>query len=157
MKLKTTKAALFRIAFVQLLVAATGTYIVSYSAAKPPIANIFLFLQVIIFPVAYYFQYVKKYNIRKLTMLLYFSFCCLVAYVSLPEQQKGYIIQLRKLSVLAELGILIYFFTKIKQIRKQYGYLQNNFADEAYNIKNSITAVLGNRLIFRMLSTELWF
>lgn len=88
-------------------------------------------------------------------MLLVITLCSVAAYMFLPSTQQHYILQIRKLSVLAELGIVVYAITKFRHIKRLYTGLQQQLPDTAHHLQQSIIKVLGNTLAVRLLACEL--
>ena len=122
---------------------------------QPVIANGLLADIILTFPAVFYFLIVRPYKLRKTTMLLVFSCCCLVAYLVLPDQQKQHILQVRKLTVVIELVFVCYLFTRIKQVLRVYKAKQQMLPDAAYNLRASMTEVLGNLRPVKLLAAEL--
>jgi hypothetical protein len=139
-----------------IAVLAVGSFAVHHvnPAKRDLIATGFLMDIVLTIPVAYYFLLIRPLKLRKWSIFLVFSVCCAIGYLILPAHQRGYIIQLRKLTVLLELGIIIYTLTKIRQIRSAYQELQNNVPDFAYNFQTSMNTVLGRHPAIKFLTTE---
>ena len=73
----------------------------------------------------------------------------------LPAQQKGYILQLRKLTALAEIGFIGYAFSRFYKIRAAYVNYQSAFADPIYNLRSAMVDVLGGSLSIKVLAAEL--
>jgi hypothetical protein len=119
------------------------------------VATGFLCDMVITFPVIYYFLVIRPLKLRKWSIMLVITLCCAVAYVILPEHQRSYIIQLRKLTVLIELGVLIYSIRKIGKIRAEYKKLQFEFPDIAYNLYKSLASVFGDGIYVKLVASEL--
>lgn len=134
-----------------------GPYLLHHiaSAQYNSVANGLLADMLITFPAVYYFFIIRPLKLRAWNLLLVITCCCGAAYLILPPQQQQYIIQVRKLSVLAELGVVIYAFSKINKIRTEYRRLQMELPDTAHHLQQSITTVLGNKLAIRMLACEL--
>jgi len=110
---------------------------------------------VITFPLAYYFLLIRPLHLKKWSMLFVFTCCCAVAYLILPAHQKYYVLQLRKLSVLIELGIVIYAISKIRKVTAEFKRLQTILPDFAYNFSKSMITVLGNHWPVKLLASEL--
>lgn len=110
---------------------------------------------VITFPVVYYFLIIRPLKLRKWSIMLVISLCCIAAYIILPGHQRSYIIQLRKLTVVIELGVLVYGMRKIKKIRTEYKLLQTTFPDVAYNLYKSMATVFGHSLYVKIAASEL--
>jgi hypothetical protein len=123
--------------------------------AKNKIANGLLADFTITFPVLYYFILVRPFKIPAKSLLLVISLCCVIAYLVLPEQQRGYILQIRKLTSLAELFFIIYAATKFNKIRKAYKIHQLHFADPVYNLRSAMADVLGDSLPIKIMASEL--
>jgi len=119
------------------------------------VATGFLCDMVITFPVIYYFLVIRPLKLRKWGIILVITLCCIVAYVILPEHQRAYIIQLRKLTVLIELGALIYGIRKIGKIRTEYKKMQAEFPDIAYNLYKSLASVFGDGIYVKIVASEL--
>lgn len=141
----------------QLLVVATSFIVLSQipSYYRNQFATLFLVIEVLLFPAVYYLFFIKRFKLRSLNILVLFSLCCLIAYITLPKHQQDYILQLRKLSLAVELLIVLYLLSKFNKISARYKVLQAEFTDRAFNIRNSITEVMGNRMIFRLLGSEI--
>ena len=88
-------------------------------------------------------------------MLLVLTLCCGVAYLVLPPHQRQMILQVRKLTALAELLFIVYAITKIKKIRAAYKIEQLKFADPLFNLRNSMCQVFGDTLLVKVLASEL--
>jgi hypothetical protein len=119
------------------------------------VATAILADMVLTFPVAFYFLLIRPFGLKKWRLLLVFSCCCAAAYLILPAHQQQYVLQLRKLSAVVEIGGLIYILNKFKRIRAVYLQLQSNFPDPAYHIYQSLSTVLGNSFAVNVLATEL--
>jgi hypothetical protein len=119
------------------------------------VATGFLCDMVITFPVIYYLLVIRPLKLRKWSIMLVITLCCGVAYVILPEHQRSYIIQLRKLTVLIELWVLIYGIRKIGKIRTEYKKMQVEFPDIAYNLYKSLAAVFGDGIYIKIVASEL--
>jgi hypothetical protein len=118
-------------------------------------ANGLLADMLITFPAAYYFFIIRPFKLRLRNLLLVFTCCCGVAYMIMPLQQQLYILQLRKATVLLELGIVVYAISKINNIITLYKHLQTQVPDMAFHLQQSIIGVLGNSLPVRMLASEI--
>jgi len=145
------------IVLLTLILVVGGPYLLSHitSVNHNVIANGLLADMLVTFPAVYYFLIIRPLKLRVWNLLLVITCCCGVAYLILPPQQQQYVIQVRKLSVLAELGVFIYALSKINKIRAEYRRLQAKLPDTAHNLQQSITTVLGNQLAIRMLASEL--
>ncbi|NCD71317.1 hypothetical protein [Mucilaginibacter agri] len=122
---------------------------------RDKVANGFLADLVITFPVLYYFIIVRPLKVSAKSLLLIFSFCCGLAYVVLPQQQRDYILQIRKLSVLAELFVIGYAVTQFKKLRAAYNQDRAEFADPIYNLRHAMVSVLGSSVAIKLMASEL--
>ena len=140
-----------------ILLVVGGPYLLQHTAAgkHSSVANGLLADMLITFPVAYYFLIIRPLKLKVWNMLLVITCCCGIAYVILPVQQQQYIIQVRKLSVLAELGLVIFALSKLNRIKSEYRRLQAILPDTSFHIQQSITTVLGNNQAIRMLASEI--
>jgi hypothetical protein len=118
-------------------------------------ATAFLLDMVITFPVIYYFMVIRPLKLRKWSIILVFSICCIVAYFILPQHQQTYIIQIRKLTVVIELAALAYGLLKIRKVRAEYKVLQASFPDIAYNMYKSMATVFGDKMYVKIIASEL--
>ena len=123
-------------------------------AVRDKVANGLLADFVLTFPVLFYFVIVRPLKVSAKSLLLVFSICCGLAYLVLPQQQRGYILQIRKLSVLAELFVLGYAVTQFKKIRAAYRIHHAAFADPIYNLRLSMADALGNSPAIKVLAAE---
>jgi hypothetical protein len=123
-------------------------------AVRDKVANGLLADFVLTFPVLFYFVIVRKLNVSAKSLLLVFSICCGLAYLVLPQQQRDYILQIRKLSLLAELFVIGYAVTQFKKIRAAYYLYHAAFADPIYNLRLSMGDVLGNSPAIKVLAAE---
>ena len=147
----------FIIALFAILLLVGGPYMlhrISISG-RNSVANGLLADMLITFPVAYYYLIIKPFRLSLWKMLLVFTCCSGAAYMILPLQQQHYVLLLRKVSVLVELGVVVYAISKFKKIRQEYRRLQTELPDVAYHVQQSIIAVLGNRFTIRLLACEL--
>lgn len=94
-------------------------------------------------------------KLQQLNLLFIFSLCCLLAYFFLPQPYRDQLLSLRKYSAVLELAILVYLLSHIKKISRHYQLLQQQFNDPPFNIRDSIMHVMGIRMLFRLLITEL--
>jgi len=94
-------------------------------------------------------------QLKKLNWFLVFSLCCLLAYFFLPQPYQHQLLELRKYSIVIELAVIIYLFSHFNKISRRYHFLQQQFTDPPFNIRDSITYVMGNRMLFRLFITEL--
>jgi hypothetical protein len=123
-------------------------------AVRGKVANGLLADFVLTFPVLFYFVIVRPLKVSAKSLFLVFSVCCGLAYLVLPQQQRGYILQVRKLSVLAELFVIGYAVTQFKKIRAAYYLHHTAFADPIYNLRLSMGDVLGNSPAIKVLAAE---
>ena len=140
-----------------LAVLLTGSFIIHHinPLKRDLVATAFLIDIVFTIPAIYYFLLIRPGKVRKWSVVLVFSICCGIAYMILPSHQRGYIIQLRKLTAGLEMGVMIYALSRIRQIRREYRVLQNHLPDFAYNLQQSMSAVLGKHPAIKFLTTEL--
>ena len=124
-------------------------------AHRDEIATGFLFDLLITFPVCYYFIIVRPLKKSGRGMLLVLTLCYGVAYLVLPAHQRQMILQVRKLTALAELLFIVYAITKIKKIRAAYKIEQLAVADPLFNLRNSMCQVFGDILLVKVLASEL--
>jgi hypothetical protein len=124
-------------------------------SVRDKIANGLLADFVITFPGLYYFIIVRPLQKSPKSILLVLSVCCIIAYFVLPQHQQGYLLQIRKLSILAELAIIFYAATRFNRIRTSYKTHQSYFADPIYNLRSGMASVFGDSLLVKVLSSEL--
>jgi hypothetical protein len=153
---KTGRNILF-ITLIAFTIFAGGTFMLHVvpAAVKDKIADGLLADFVITVPALYYFIIVRPLKISPRTILLILSICCVIAYLVLPQQQRGYLLQIRKLTALAELLFIIYAVTKFTRIRKLYKTQQLNFADPIYNLRAAMSTVFDDGLAIKVLAAEL--
>ena len=136
----------------------TGGLFILHNVAqthRDKIATGFLCDLLINFPLCYYFIIIRPLKKSPKSLLLVLTICCGIAYLVLPPHQRSLILQVRKLTVVAELAFFIYAFTKIKKIRSAYKIHQLNFADPLYNLRSSMADIFGDILPVRILASEL--
>jgi hypothetical protein len=119
------------------------------------IANGLLADFLVTFPVLYYFIIVRPLRLPAKSVLLILSIAGVIAYVLLPPHQRQYLLQVRKLTALAELAFIIYAVTKFNKIRSAYNIHRARLADPVYNLRAAMTEVFGDVLFVRVLSSEL--
>ena len=122
--------------------------------AKDKIADGLLADFLVTFPAAYYFIIVRRLKTKPRSMILVISLCCIVGYLLLPQHQRGYILQVRKLTSIVELLFIIYCVTRFNKIRAAYKSEQLLFADPVYNLRTAMATVLGNTLPVKVLAAE---
>jgi hypothetical protein len=125
------------------------------AAAKDKIADGLLADFLITFPALYYLIIVRPLKKPAKSLFLVLTLCCVVAYLLLPQHQRGYILQVRKLTAIAELGFIIYAVTKFNNIRKFYRAHQLSFADPVFNLRSAMADVFGDTLTIKVLASEL--
>ncbi|WCT11240.1 hypothetical protein [Mucilaginibacter jinjuensis] len=123
-------------------------------AVRDKVANGLLADFVLTFPVLFYIVIVRPLKVSAKSLFLVFSVCCGLAYLVLPQQQRSYILQIRKLSVLAELFVIGYAITQIKKIRAAYLIHHTAFADPIYNLRLSMAGALGRSPAIKVLAAE---
>jgi len=124
-------------------------------AVRDKVANGLLADFVLTFPVMFYFVIVRPLKVSAKSLFLVFSVCCGLAYLLLPQQQREYILQIRKLSILAELFVIGYAITRIKKLRTAYKLHHAKFADPIYNLRLSMAEVLGKSPAIKLLAAEI--
>ncbi|BAU52325.1 hypothetical protein [Mucilaginibacter gotjawali] len=123
--------------------------------AKDKIADGLMADFLVTFPAAYYFIIVRRLKTRPRSMVLVISLCCLAGYVLLPQHQRDYILQVRKLTSVIELLFIIYCITKFNKIRAAYKSEELLFADPIYNLRTAMAAVLGDSVPVKVLASEM--
>jgi len=155
-QLKSNRNILF-ITAIALTIFLGGTFMLHLvpAAAKNKIANGLLADFTVTFPVFYYLIIVRPLKVPLKSILLVLSLCCVVAYLVLPAHQREYILQIRKLTLVAEILFIIYAVTKFNKIRAAYKTHQLHFADPIYNLRAAMADVLGDTLPIKVLASEL--
>ena len=125
------------------------------AAVKDKIANGLLADFVITFPVLYYFIIIRPHKKSARRLLIVISTCLTIAYLVLPAHQRAYILQIRKVSALAEALFIIYAITKITRLRTCYKVHQATLADPIYNLRAAMADVLGDSLGVKIIAAEL--
>jgi hypothetical protein len=123
-------------------------------AVRNKVANGLLADFVLTFPVLFYFVIVRPLKVSAKSLFVVFSVCCGLAYLVLPQQQRGYILQIRKLSVLAELFLIGYAIARFKKLKAAYQMHHAHFADPVYNLRLCMADVLGSSPAIKMLAAE---
>lgn len=124
-------------------------------AVKDKIADGLLADFVITFPALYYFIIVRPLKISPKKLLWVITVCCGVAYLVLPQHQRQYILQVRKLTAVAELIFIIYAVTKFNKLRLSYKAHQILFADPIYNLRVAMADVMGESFGVKIVASEL--
>jgi len=124
-------------------------------AVKDKIANGLLADFVVTIPALYYFIVVRPLKIAAKSVLAVISVCCIVAYLVLPQQQRDYILQIRKLTAVAELLFIIYAVKRISKIKASYKINQAKFPDPIFNLRAAMAHEFGNSLGVKVLASEL--
>lgn len=122
---------------------------------RDKIATGFLCDLLITFPLCYYFVIIRPLKKPVKSVLLVLTICCGVAYLVLPPHQRSFILQLRKLTMAAELLFIVYAVTKIRKIKAAYKVHQLRFPDPLYNLRSSMAQVFGDILLVKVLASEL--
>ena len=140
-----------------LLIWGGGLFILHHVPAskKDVVATAFLGDIVITFPVACYFLLIKPLKLKKRSMFLVTSCCLAIAYFILPAHQQGYIAQVKKLTMFAELGLLIYTISKVKRINATYKQLKATSPYNPYLLRKSMVDVLGNSIGIKLMASEI--
>lgn len=110
---------------------------------------------IVTFPVLYYFIIIRPSQTSAKRLLFVVSICSVIAYLILPAQQKAYILQIRKLSALAELLFVIYALTKINKLRLAYKYQKELLPDPIYNLRLAMASTMGDSLGVKVIASEL--
>src|ERR1700712_396430 len=139
-------------ALIAITIVFGGHFLIHHIPAvnRDAVASGLMLDMMITFPVIYYYLIIRPLKLRKWSIMLVITICCLVAYIILPEHQRSYIIQARKLTVLIELGGLIYGVRKIRKIRAEYKKLKAAFPDLADNLHKSMAAVFGDTIYVKV-------
>ena len=124
-------------------------------AARDKVADGLLFDFLITFPVLYYFIISRPAQKSARRLFLVISICSILAYILLPQQQRNYILQVRKLSAVAELFFIVYAITKFRTLKKAYKQHQSIFADPIYNLRSALTDIMGDSLAVKVVASEL--
>lgn len=122
---------------------------------KNKVANGLLADFVLTFPALYYFLIVRPLKVSIRRMLLVVSLCCGFAYLVLPQHQREYILQIRKLTAIAELLFIIYAVTKFNNLRKSYKAHQLLLTDPVYNLRAAMAEVMGESAAVKIIASEL--
>ncbi|MDB4921874.1 hypothetical protein [Mucilaginibacter sp.] len=140
-----------------LLIFLGGTFILHTVplTIKNKVANGLLADFVITFPALYYFIIVRPLKISVRRMAFVVSFCCSFAYLVLPQHQKDYILQIRKLTAVAELLFIIYAVSKFNTLRKAYKANQLLLTDPIYNLRAAMAEVIGESAAVKIIASEL--
>jgi len=107
-------------------------------AAKDKIADGLLADFVITFPALFYLFIIRPLKISVKKLLLVISLSCGVAYLVLPQHQREYILQVRKLTAAAEIAFIIYAVTRFNKLRRLYQAHKATFADPIYNLRSAM-------------------
>jgi hypothetical protein len=140
-----------------LLILGGGLFILHHvpAAKKDIVATGFLGDIVITFPVAYYYLLIRPLKLKMRSLFLVISCCLAVAYTILPAHQQSYIAQIKKLTMFAELGLLIYAVSKIKRVNAVYKELQIYEPYNPYLLRKSMVAVLGDIFAIKLMASEI--
>ncbi|MBD1384735.1 hypothetical protein IDJ75_05550 [Mucilaginibacter rigui] len=139
------------------LILGGGLFILHHVPAckKDIVSTAFLGDIVITFPVAYYLLLMRPLRLKKRNLFLVTSCCLAVAYFILPAHQQGYIAQIKKLTMFAELGVLIYAISKIKRISAVYKQLKVAEPYNPYLLRKSMVEVLGDSIGIKLMASEI--
>jgi hypothetical protein len=110
---------------------------------------------VITFPTLYYFIIIRPLKTSAKRILIVISVCSLIAYLVLPQHQKNYILQLRKLTALAELVFIGYAITNLNRLRKFYKIHKEKLPDPIFNLRFAMADALGESLAVKVVASEL--
>ncbi|MCO5949133.1 hypothetical protein [Mucilaginibacter flavidus] len=125
------------------------------ATTKDKIADGLLADFVITFPALYYFIVIRPLKISAKKLLIVISLSCGVAYLVLPQHQREYILQVRKLTAVAEIVFIIYAVTKFNKLRKLYLAHKATFADPIFNLRNAMAGVMGESFGVKIIASEL--
>jgi len=139
-----------------LLILGGGLFILHHVPAgkKDIIATAFLGDIIITFPVAFYYLLIQPLKLKKRSIFLVISCCLAVAYLILPAHQQSYIAQVKRLTMFAELGLLIYAVSKIKRINAVYKQLKAIAPYNPYLLRKSMVEVLGDSMAIKLMASE---
>lgn len=140
-----------------LLILSGGLFILHHvpAAKKDMVATAFLGDIIITFPVAYYYLLIRPLKLKMRSLFLVISCCLAIAYFILPTHQQGYIAQIKKLTMFAELGVLIYAISKIKRINTLYKHLKIAEPYNPYLLRKSMVEVLGDNISIKLMASEI--
>ena len=124
------------------------------AAIKNKVANGLLADFVVTFPALYYFIIVRPLKVSVKRMLFVVSICCGFAYMILPQHQREYILQIRKLTAVAELIFIIYAVTQFNKLRRAYKTHQLIFADPVYNLRAAMAEIMGESAGVKIIASE---
>jgi hypothetical protein len=110
---------------------------------------------IVTFPALYYLIIIRPTQTSAKRLLFVVSVCSVIAYLVLPAQQKAYILQIRKLSALAELLFVIYAFTKFNKLRLAYKAQKTLLPDPIYNLRLAMVNTMGDSLGVKVIASEL--
>jgi hypothetical protein len=110
---------------------------------------------IVTFPLLYYLIIIRPSRTSAKRLLFVVSICSVIAYIVLPTQQKAYILQIRKLSALAELIFVIYAFTKFNRLRLAYKAQKALLPDPIYNLRLAMVNTMGDSLGVKVIASEL--
>jgi hypothetical protein len=152
-----SKRPIVLITFIAFTIFAGGTFMLHMAppAAKDKIADGLLADFLVTFPVLYYFIIVRRLKTSARSILLMVTVGCAIAYLVLPQHQRGYILQIRKLTSLVELTFIIYAVTKFNKIRIAYKIHQLHFTDPVYNLRSAMADVMGESFLVKVIASEL--
>ncbi|WP_184549048.1 hypothetical protein [Mucilaginibacter sp. FT3.2] len=125
------------------------------STVKNKVADGLLADFTITFPALYYFIIIRPSRASARRLLFVISICLAIAYLVLPAQQKAYILQIRKLSALAELLFIVYAFTKFNKLRLAYNAQKAVLPDPIYNLRLAMANTMGDSLGVKIVASEL--
>jgi len=123
-------------ALIAVVILCAGLFLMRHipSGRKDIAATAFLLDIIVTFPIIYYFMIIRPLKVRKWSIVLVFTLCCAAAYFILPAHQQSYIIQVRKITILFELGAVVYGLIKIRKVRAKYKLLKASIPDISYNL-----------------------
>lgn len=140
-----------------LLILGGGLFILHHVPAtkKDIVATGFLGDIVITFPLAFYYLLIRPLKLKMRSLFWVISCCLAVGYFVLPAHQQGYIAQIKKLTMFAELGLVIYAVGKIKRINAVYKELKKAEPYNLYLLRKSMVTVLGDIFGIKLMASEI--
>ena len=124
-------------------------------AKKNLIADAFLIDITITFPLIWYFMVIRPLKFKTWNLMLVFTICCIAAFIILPDQQRSYIKQIRRLTFFIELAAFAYLLIKARKIKAEYQKMQKLIPDFPYSLHKSMMNVFGDTKIIKFLASEL--
>ncbi|MGY4535885.1 hypothetical protein ACVW0P_000279 [Mucilaginibacter sp. UYNi724] len=147
---------IYSIAVIAFLIFAGGAFILHVvpPTSKNRVANGLLVDCIITLPALYYLIIVRPLKVSVKQMLFVSTICCSIAFLILPQQQRKYILQIRKLTAIVELAFIVYAVTKLRQIRAAYKTERNIFADPIFNLRSALAITVGQSIGVKIIAAE---